>query len=124
MSDAIETAKQYIIDRNYKKTLKLARKRHGKDDIKDYLEILDLLIAVDYLPAIEEKGIYYQHYDESHDGGDYGEKYFDQYLELQPHSINVLCDKAFSKFNKGEFEKALNYIDEALDKYDSYCDIE
>ena len=124
MSDAIETAKQYIIDRNYKKALKLARKRHGKDDIKDYLEILDLLIDVDYLPAIEEKGIYYQHYDESHDSGDYGEKYFNQYLELQPHSINVLCDKAFSKFNKGEFENALNYIDEALDKYDSYCDIE
>lgn len=26
MSDAIETAKQYIIDKNYKKALKLARK--------------------------------------------------------------------------------------------------
>ena len=124
MSNAIETAEQYIIENNYKEALKLARKRHGKDDVKDYLGILDLLIDVNYLPAIEEKGIYYQNYDESHDEGDYGEKYFNQYLEQQPHSINVLCDKAFSKLNKGEFEKALNYIDEALDKYDSYSDIE
>ena len=124
MSDAIEKAKQYINDKDYKKALKLARKRHGKDEVKDYLEILNLLIDADYLPAIEEKGIYYQFYDESHDNGDYGEKYFDQYLERQPHSINVLCDKAFSKLNKGEFEKALGYMDEALNKYDSYCTIE
>lgn len=124
MSDAIETAKLYIVENNYDEALRLARKRHGKDDVKDYLGILDLLIDADYLPAIEEKGLYYQHYDESHDEGDYGEKYFDKYLEQQPHSINVHCDKAFSRFNKGDFEKALNYIDEVLDKYDSYCNIE
>lgn len=105
MDNAVETAKQYIIENDYEKALKLARKRHGKDDINDYIGILDLLIRADYLPAIEEKGLYYQHYDESHDDGDYGEKYFNQYLEQQPHSINVLCDKAFSKFNKGESKK-------------------
>lgn len=124
MSDAIETAKRYIIDKNYKKALKLARKRHGKDDVKDYLEILNLLIDDNYLPAIEEKGLYYQFYDESHDDGDYGEKYFSQYLEMQPHSINVLCDMALSKSNKGEFEKSLEYMGEALNNYDSYCNIE
>ncbi len=124
MSNSIETAKHYIIENNYKEAIKIARKRHGKDDVKDYLEILDLLIDSDYLPAIEEKGIYYQYYDESHDNGDYGEKYFDQYLEQQPHSINVLCDKAFSKFNKGEIENALDCIDEALNKYESYSNIE
>ena len=69
MSDAIEKAKQYIIEKDYKKALKLARKRHGKDDVKNYLDILDLLINADYLPAIEEKGLYYQFYDESHDKG-------------------------------------------------------
>ena len=49
MSEAIETAKQYIADENCKEALKLAKKRHGKDDITDYLTILDLLIdAIKY----------------------------------------------------------------------------
>lgn len=124
MSEAIETAKQCIIDGNYKDALKLARKRHGKDDIDEYLAILDLLIDSDYLPALEEKGIYYQYYDESHGNGDYGEKYFDQYLLEQPKSVNVLCDKALSRFNKGDVDEALGYMDEALNRYDSYCTIE
>ena len=96
MSESIEIAKQYIDDKNCKEALKLARKRHGKDDVEEYLAILDLLIAADYIPAIEEKGIYYQYYDETHDNGDYGEKYFNQYLERQPKSINAICDLALS----------------------------
>lgn len=124
MSEDIEKAKQYISDNNYKDALKLARKRHGKDDVEDYLTILDLLIDSDYLSAIEEKGIYFQYYDESHDEGDYGEKYFDEYLSKQSSSVNVLCDKALSKFNKGKVDEALNYMDEALNKYDSYCTVE
>lgn len=124
MSNAIETAKQYISDNNYHDALKLARKRHGKDAVEEYLAILDLLINADYLLALEEKGLYYQYYDESHDDGDYGEKYFDQYLKIQPNSINVLCDKALSRFNKGYVEESLGYMDEALNKYDSYVSIE
>ncbi len=124
MSEAIKKAKQYIDDKNCKEALKLARKRHGKDDIEDYIAILDLLIDADYLLAVEEKGMYYQYYDESHDNGDYGEKYFDQYLEKQPRSINVLCDKALSRFNKGNVEEALDYMDKAFEKYKSYSKIE
>ena len=124
MSKSIEAAKQYISENNYEEALKLARKRHGKDEVEDYLAILDLLIDADYLPAIEEKGIYYQYYDESHDNGDYGERYFDQYLQKQPKSINLLCDKSLSQFNKGNVEESLKYMDEALDKYDSYSSIE
>lgn len=124
MSGAIETAKQLISENNYDDALKLARKRHGKDDVEGYLVILDLLIDEEYLPAMEEKGIYYQYYDESHDNGDYGERYFNQYLLMQPHSINALCDKSLSKFNKGEVEEALEYMDEALNKYDLYSAIE
>lgn len=124
MSDSIQTAKQYIADKNCKEALKLARKRHGKDDVNDYLTILDLLIGEDYIPAIEEKGMYYQYYDESHDNGDYGEKYFDQYLEKQPRSINAICDKALSRFNKGNVDDAIEYMDKALDKYKSYSKIE
>jgi tetratricopeptide (TPR) repeat protein len=124
MSDAIETAKKYIEDKNYEEALKLARKRHGKDDVKDYLTILDLLIDADYIPAIEEKGLYYQYYDETHDNGDYGEKYFDEYLIKQPRSINALCDKALSKFNKGNIDEALEYMDKAYDRYKSYSPIE
>ena len=112
MSEAIETAKKYISDENYDEALKLARKRHGKDDVEDYLSILDMLIDSDYLVAIEEKGMYYQYYDETHDNGDYGEKYFDEYLKRQPRSINALCDKALSRFDK------------AYDKYKSYSPVE
>ena len=71
-------------------------------DIDEYLSILDLLIDADYLLALEEKGMYYQYFDETHDNGDYGEKYFDKYLEKQPRSINVICDKALSRFNKNK----------------------
>lgn len=124
MSNAIETAKQYVIDNDYDYAIQLARKRHGKDDVEDYLAILDLLIDADYLPAIEEKGLYYQYYDGGHDNGDYGERYFERYLQRQPNSINVLCDKALSEFNKGEVEAALGHIDEALVNYDHYADVE
>ena len=124
MSDAIETAKLYIQDENYKEALKLAKKRHSKDDIDEYLTILDLLIDADYLLALEEKGMYYQYFDETHDNGDYGEKYFDEYLERQPRSINVLCDKALSRFNKNKIDEALEYMDKAEEKYKSYSPIE
>lgn len=124
MTDAIQKAKQYIEEGNFKEALKLARKRHGKDDVEEYLSILDLLIENGHLPALEEKGMYYQYYDENHDNGDYGEKYFDEYLEKQPKSINALCDKAMSKFNKGKIDESLEYMDKALDKYKSYSKIE
>ena len=124
MSDAVKQAKQYINNKNYDEALKLARNRHGKDDIEDYITILDLLIDENYIIALEEKGMYYQYWDETHDNGDYGEKYFDQYLEIQPRSINVISDKALSRFNKGYTEEALNYMDKAYEKYNSYSKIE
>ena len=124
MSDAIETAKLYIEDENYEEAFKLAKKRHGKDDVESYLTIIDLLIEKDYLIALEEKGLYYQYYDETHDNGDFGEKYFDQYLEKQPRSINVICDKALSRFNKNKIDEALEYMDKAEEKYKSYSPIE
>lgn len=124
MSDAILKAKQYIEEKNYKDALAIARKRHGKDDVDSYLSILDLLIDDGYLPALEEKGMYYQYYDETHDNGDYGERYFDEYLEKQPKSINALCDKAMSKFNKGNVDEAIEYMDTALDRYKPYSKIE
>lgn len=124
MSDTLEKAKLYINDGNYKEALKLAKKRHSKDDIDEYLTILDLLIDADYLLALEEKGMYYQYFDETHDNGDYGEKYFDKYLQKQPRSINVLCDKALSRFNKGKTDEALEYMDKAEEKYKSYSPIE
>lgn len=124
MSDSVKTAKQYISDGNYKEALNLARKRHGKDDVENYLTILDLLIDEEYLPALEEKGAYYQYYDKTHDNGDYGEKYFDKYLEKQPRSINVICDKAMSRFNKGKIDESIALLDKAYEKYSSYSPIE
>ena len=124
MSDAVEQAQIYIEKEDYKQALKLARKRHGKDDIEEYIAILDLLIDEEYLPALEEKGMYYQYYDENHDNGDYGEKYFDEYLEKQPRSINAICDKVLSRFNKGKVDEAIEYMDKAYDKYKSYAKIE
>ena len=124
MSDAIETAKLYINDENYDEAFKLAKKRHAKDDVDAYLTILDMLIEKDYLLALEEKGMYYQYYDESHDNGDYGEKYFDLYLEKQPRSINVICDKAMSRFNKNKVDEAIAYMTKAEEKYKSYSPVE
>ena len=124
MSDAVEQAKLYIQDKNYEEALNIAKKRHSKDDIEEYISILDLLIDEDYLLALEEKGMYYQYYDETHDNGDYGEKYFDEYLEKQPRSINALCDKAMSRFNKNKVDEALEYMDKAEEKYKSYSPIE
>ena len=124
MSDAIDTAKKYIENGNYDESVKLARKRHGRDDINDYLTILDLLIDADYIAALEEKGMYYQYYDEGHDSGDYGEKYFNMYLEKQPRSINVITDRALSRFNKGKTDEAIELMDKALEKYKSYSKIE
>lgn len=124
MSDFILQAKQYIEEDNLNEAVKLARKRHGKDDVESYLSILDLLIENDYLPALEEKGLYYQYYEKTHDNGDYGEKYFDQYLEKHPKSINVLCDKAMSRFNKGNIDESLEIMDNVLNKYKPYSNIE
>ena len=124
MTNAIDKAKQYIKEETYNEAFKLAKKRHGRDDIESYLAILDLLIETDYITAIEEKGIYYQFYDETHDNGDYGEKYFDEYLNKQPKSINVLCDKAMSLANKNKIDKALEYMDTAYLKYDTYSEVE
>ena len=124
MSDAIETAKLYIEEENYEEAFKLAKKRHGKDDVTSYLTIIDLLIEKDYLVALEEKGLYYQYYHETHDNGDYGEKYFDKYLEKQPRSINVICDKALSRFNKNKVDESLELMEKVEEKYRSYSPIE
>lgn len=124
MSNAIEQAQQYIEKQDYKQALKLARKRHGRDDIEGYIGILDLLIDADYMLALEEKGLYYQYYDESHGNGDYGEKYFNRYLEKQPKSVNVICDKALSRFNKGKIDESIELMDNAYEKYKSYSKIE
>lgn len=124
MSDAIQKAKQLIDDGNYNDALKIARKRHGKDEINDYLNILDLLIEKDYLLALEEKGLYYQYYDPNNDNGDYGEKYFNQYLEKQSRSVNVICDKALSRFNKGHVDEAIELMDKAYANYNKYSKIE
>ncbi len=123
MSD-INQAKSYIHEKNYSEALRIARKRHSKDDIESYLTILDLLIYENHIPALEEKGLYYQYYDESHDNGDYGEKYFDNYLKQQPKSINAICDKAMSRFNKGQIKESLNLMDEAYKNYSNYSKIE
>lgn len=120
MSTYVEKAKELINEKNYNDAIKIARKRHGRDDIDSYLTILDLLIENDFLPALEEKGIYYQYYDLNHDNGDYGEKYFDEYLKKQPKSVNAICDKSMSRFNKGHIREALDFIDIAYENYDTY----
>lgn len=124
MTNYIDQAQKHINEGNFNESLRLARKRHSKDDVETYLTILDLLINENYIIALEEKGMYYQYYDKTHDNGDYGERYFDEYLNTQPKSINVLCDKAMSKFNKGNIDDALEYLDNAYKNYSNYSKIE
>ena len=123
MNKDISQAKKYINEKNYSEALRLARRNHSKDNVETYLTILNLLIDENHISALEEKGLYYQYYDETHDNGDYGEKYFDKYLENQPKSINALCDKAMSRFNKGKIDDALNYMDNAYKNYSNYSKI-
>lgn len=124
MTNYIDQAQKHINEGNFNESLRLARKRHSKDDVETYLTILNLLINENYIIALEEKGMYYQYYDKTHDNGDYGERYFDEYLNTQPKSINVLCDKAMSKFNKGNIDDALKYLDNAYKNYSNYSKIE
>ena len=56
MNEYVETAKQFIEEENYKEALKLARKRHGKDDVDSYLKILDLLIENEHLHVQIQQG--------------------------------------------------------------------
>ena len=119
MSNAVEKAEEMIINEDYSEALKIAKKRHGKDDIESYLTILDMLIEKDYLPGLEEKGLYYQYFEPTNDNGDYGEKYFDKYLEAQPNSINAICDKALSRYKKNNVEEAIDLMNEAYKNYNS-----
>ncbi len=124
MNDKLEQAKELIKNKEYKKALDIAKKRHGKDKIDEYLTVLDLLIQENYLPAIEEKGHYHQHYDPNHDNDDYGEKYFDMYLNIEPKSINAICGKAMSLSNKNKLKEAIKYMDQAFKNYNAYSKIE
>lgn len=124
MSTAIEKAEEMILNENYHEALKIAKKRHAKDDIESYLTILDMLIEKDYLPGLEEKGLYYQYFDPSNDNGDYGEKYFDEYLEARPNSINAICDKALCRYKKNDIEESLTLINKAYKNYNIYSKAE
>ena len=124
MNDKLEQAKELIKNNEYEKALNIAKQRHGKDKIDEYLTILDLLIQKNYLGAIEEKGHYHQYYDPKHDNGDYGEKYFDMYLDIEPQSINAICGKAMSLSNKNKLKEAIEYMDKAFKNYDAYSKIE
>ena len=117
MSDAIQEAKQLIEEGNYKDAVKIARKRHGKDDIDSYLSILDILIEKEYLPALEEKGMYYQYYDPNHDNNDYGEKY-NTYSKIEKPRISkkeVKMSKIELLIQANEYKNALT----ELDKYET-----
>lgn len=124
MSNEITKAKNFIENEEYKKAFDLAKKRHRKNKIEEYLKILDLLIQKDYLPALEEKGQYYLYYEGAQDTDDYGEKYFNKYLKLQPHSINVICGKAMALSKKNNMKSAISLMDKALNSYDNFSEDE
>ena len=48
MSNAVEKAEELIEQEDYAGALKLARKRHGKDDIESYLTIFNRKIIIIY----------------------------------------------------------------------------
>lgn len=112
--------KKLIEKKDYKEALSIAKKRHRKGKIDEYLEILDLLIEAKYLPAFEEKGQYYLYYNENHDNNDYGEKYFNSYLKIEPHSINAICGKSMALSEKGNFKDSIKLMKKALDSYENF----
>ena len=103
MSNAVEQAQKYIENEEYKQALKLARKRHGKDDIDEYLTILDMLNDAGYILALEEKGLYYQYYDEIH----VTEYYIESYLK---DVLSILTSNVVNDIKRVFLNYCINFI--------------
>ena len=67
----------------------------------------------------EEKGIYFQYYDETHDNGDYGEKYF---IDIWKFNQNPSMQSVIRHYHNSTKEMLMiqTDIEKAHEKYEYY----
>ncbi len=70
-----------INNEEYEKANQLSFILFQKKNMKEFLEINNLLLEKNYIPALPLRGYYHLIEDAYHDNNDYGEKYFNKYLE-------------------------------------------
>ncbi|WP_299523896.1 lipopolysaccharide assembly protein LapB [uncultured Methanobrevibacter sp.] len=108
---------ELINNKEYEKANKLSFRLFQKKNLNDFLEINDLLLKENYIPAIPLRGYYYLIEDITHDNQDYGEKYFNKYLEKRPDSISIRFQKAVALSAKGKEEESKQIIENLIENY-------
>lgn len=93
-----------INNEEYEKANQLSFILFQKKNIKEFLEINNLLLEKNYIPALPLRGYYHLIEDAYHDNNDYGEKYFNKYLEERPDSTSIRFQKAIASSAKGNEE--------------------
>ena len=86
-----------INNEEYEKANQLSFILFQKKNIKEFLEINNLLLEKNYIPALPLRGYYHLIEDAYHDNNDYGEKYFNKYLEKRPDSTSIRLQKEMKK---------------------------
>ena len=68
-----------INNKEYEQANKISFILFQKKNIDEFLEINNLLLEENYIPALPLRGYYHLIEDMTHDNDDYGEKYFNKY---------------------------------------------
>lgn len=108
---------ELINKKEYGKLNKLSFKLFQKKKLNEFLEINNLLLKENYIPALPLRGYYHLVEDINHDNQDYGEKYFDKYLEKRPDSISILFQKAIALSAKGKKKESKQIIENLIENY-------
>lgn len=108
---------ELINNKEYEKANELSFKLFQKKNIGEFLEINNLLLEKHYTPALLLRGHYHLVEDIYHDNNDYGEKYFNKYLEQRPDSISIRFQKAVALSAKGNEEESREIIENIIENY-------
>lgn len=106
-----------INNEEYEKANQISFILFQKKNIKEFLEINNLLLEKNYIPALPLRGYYHLIEDAYHDNNDYGEKYFNKYLEERPDSTSIRFQKAIASSAKGNEEESKQIIDNLIENY-------
>ncbi len=112
-----EKALELIKNEKYKQANEFSFKLFQKKKVDEFLEINNLLLEKNYTPALLLRGYYHLVEDIHHDNGDYGEKYFNKYLEQRPDSTTVLFQKAVALQVKEKEKEGEELLDNLIENY-------
>ena len=106
-----------INNKEYEQANKISFILFQKKNIDEFLEINNLLLEENYIPALPLRGYYHLIEDMTHDNDDYGEKYFNKYLEKRPDSTSIRFQKAIALSAKGNEEESKKIIENLIENY-------